>query len=309
MNRFESTSEDLCAIYVDLGTTNLRVWLMGGNAVRARANKHVGVGATAHDGSPTRIETALRESITEVMTQANRNYEPCVPVCVAAAGMIGSPLGLHDLPHVTAPAGVKELANSSRWFEFPEITDLPFLIVPGVRSGPSISLDSLSSADIMRGEETLCLGLVRLGLLELPGLVLNLGSHWKAIQISAEGQIESSVTTLSGELVQVTTSQTILRSSVAKEFPEELDLNWLRAGAREQRDSGLTRALFCVRLLDLAKEGTAQDRFAFLAGAFIAADMQAFKTHGLLAGDIPVVIDEMERAFLTGLKCVLVAAA
>jgi len=87
--------------------------------------------------------------------------------------------------------------------------------------------------------------------------------------------------------------------------------------------------------LDLAKEGTAQDRFAFLAGAFIAADMQAFKTHGLLAGDIPVVIaghkcladawskllveisvtatvlttDEMERAFLTGLKCVLVAAA
>jgi 2-dehydro-3-deoxygalactonokinase len=249
--------------------------------------------------------------------------------------MIGSPLGLHELPHVPAPAGVKELAHSSRSFEFPEITDLPFLIVPGIRTGPLMYLDSLSSADIMRGEETLCLGLVRLGLLELPGLVLNLGSHWKAIQISAEGQIESSVTTLSGELVQATKTQTILRSSVATEWPEELNLTWLQAGAREQRDSGLTRALFCVRLLELANEGTAEYRFAFLAGAYIAADMQAFKTQGLLAADIPVVIaghkgladawrkllveisvsanvlttDEVERAFLTGLKSVLVAAA
>ena len=31
---------------------------------------------------------------------------------VAAAGMISSPLGLAELPHVTAPAGVAEIARA-----------------------------------------------------------------------------------------------------------------------------------------------------------------------------------------------------
>jgi 2-keto-3-deoxy-galactonokinase len=42
---------------------------------------------------------------------------------------------------------------------------------------------------------------------------------------------------------------------------------------REQRASGLGRALFCVRLLQLEGRTTPQDRQAYMAGAFIAADL------------------------------------
>jgi hypothetical protein len=41
MNNIESIGEDLCAIYIDMGTTNTRAWLVRGGEVVARANKPV----------------------------------------------------------------------------------------------------------------------------------------------------------------------------------------------------------------------------------------------------------------------------
>ena len=250
MNSVESIGEDLCAIYIDMGTTNTRVWLTYGEEILGHTGKPVGVRDTARDGSPTRIQEALRESITELRTQTSSTLNACMPVCVAAAGMIGSPLGLVELQHLPAPAGMQEIAAGSRWFDFPEITDLPILLIPGVRCGPvKVSAHSLGSADVMRGEETLCAGLTKLGLIKLPGVVLNLGSHWKAIQLDREGRIQSSLTSLSGELIHAAQTQTVLASSVYGNRPRKISQEWLEAGMREQRQSGLSRALFCVRLL------------------------------------------------------------
>jgi 2-dehydro-3-deoxygalactonokinase len=205
--------------------------------------------------------------------------------------MSSSPLGLVELPHTLAPSGVRELAASSQWLELPEVTDLPIFLIPGVRSAPARDgLNSIEDTDVMRGEETLCIGLNSLGLVEPPAVVLNLGSHWKAIQIDAEGRIASSVTTLSGELIHSAQTQTVLASSVLKEPPDKVDARWMEAGMTEQRRSGLPRALFCVRLLELAGEGTPEDRLAFMIGAFIASDLDLFLTRGLLTYNSPAVI-------------------
>ncbi len=103
---------------------------------------------------------------------------------------------------------------------------------------------------------------------------------------------------------------------------------------KTQRQSGLPRALFCVRLLELAGEGTPDDRFSFLAGAFIAADLDALVARGILVENIPVLIvgsgtlgeawrealhqrsisadvladDKTEKGLLAGLKSVLLRA-
>jgi 2-dehydro-3-deoxygalactonokinase len=291
MNNIEDTGEDLCAIYVDMGTTNTRAWLMRGSEVVALANKPVGAGDTARDGSPVRIHEALREVITTVRTRANDSLDACVPACVAAAGMITSSLGLAKLPHVSAPAGIQELAASSRWFEFPQITDLSFLLIPGVRSGPAQkSVDLLHRVDVMRGEETLCAGLNVLKLARRPKVLLNLGSHWKAIQLEDGGRIESSITSLSGELIHAAQTQTILASAVLKERPTRIVERWLEAGMKEQRRSGLPRALFCVRLLELANECTPEDRLSFLIGAFVASDLDRLVARKLLVAGHQVVI-------------------
>ncbi len=325
----EITDEDPCAIFADMGTSNTRVWFIRGNDILGRAAKAVGVRDTAQETSARRIEAGLKELITEVIGQASQSGDSCAPLCVGAVGMISSPLGLQELPHIATPAGTEELTASSRWFKFPEIAELPFLLVPGVRSGPqAVTLDSLHNADIMRGEETLALGFSLLGLLKLPGVVLNLGSHWKAIELDSQRRIVASISSLAGELIQTSKAQTILASSVSRDWPASLNRQWLKAGMNEQRRSGLSRALYCVRLLEVGNDGTPEDRFAFLIGAFIAADLDLFVAHGLLCEGAQVVIsgnvalaeawrdvlaqisigalvmttDQVEQALLAGLK-------
>ena len=332
MNDGDKTGEDLCAIYVDMGTTNTRVWLMRGDEVLARACKPVGVRDSVHDGSPARIRLALKELISTVQGQTNDVSNSNLPFCVAAAGMISSSLGLAELPHLTTPAGSRELSGGTRRFEFPDISTLPFLLIPGVRSGPAtIDHQSLNKADVMRGEETLCAGLHASGLVAVPGVVITLGSHWKAIQLDAEGRIDSSITSLSGELIHVLQTQTILASSVGRDWPARPAPDWMDAGMQEQRRSGLSRTLFCVRLMELGDEGTAKERFSYLLGAFIASDLDALARRGILNSDIQVTISgheviaeawtsalarmsisatvltevETEKAFLSGLRFIL----
>jgi 2-dehydro-3-deoxygalactonokinase len=336
MDNVGKSDEDLCAIYVDMGTTNTRAWLVRGNDVLAHASKPVGVRDSARSGSTTRIRTTLIELIGTVQEQTNDISESGRPACIAAAGMIGSALGLAEVPHVPTPAGLQEIAAATLRIEFPQITPLPFLLVPGVRSGSDLTdLQSLDKVDVMRGEETLCVGLQTLGLAETPVVVLTLGSHWKAIQLDAEGRIQSSITSLSGELLEALRTHTILASSVAGDWPDKLTKEAFAAGMKEQRRSGLPRALFCVRLLELKDHGTPEDRFSFLLGALIASDLDPLVARGILTGDSQVIIsghalmanawaaalasltnrtkvlteDETEQAFLAGLALISARSA
>lgn len=319
-----------CAIYVDAGTTNTRVWLVDGDRIVARADAMVGVRDTARDGSSERLRSALHNLIAEVTTHPKAANPR--PHFVAAAGMITSSLGLAEVPHVIAPAGIEELAANLHRCEFPEITPLPILLVPGVRSGsPQIDLHSVASSDLMRGEETLCLGLIASGLAPKPCTVLNLGSHWKVIKIDEAGRIAGSVTALTGEMIHTTQTQTILASAVPQDRPESLDFDWIEAGMREERRSGLARAMFCVRLLEQGRQSTPEERMAFLIGAFIAADLDALVKSGTIID--PVLItgggaigetwrkalsqasltasvisaEQLERALLTGLQKITTA--
>lgn len=320
-----------CLICVDTGTTNTRVWFLRGEEVLATARAGVGVRDTARDGSPARLYDALRLAIAGVCSEVALLGGVESPRAVIAAGMITSPLGLREVPHQVAPAGLTTLAAGVAQCHFPEITELPFFLVPGVRSGPDHALpDDVGSTDVMRGEETLCLGLVRSGLLGPRATLLNLGSHWKIIRLDAEMAVESSVTSLSGELIHATQTQTILAGSVPGSRPDTIDPNWMRAGMAEQRRSGSARALFCVRLLEQRVTSTPQERLAYLIGVFIAADLDAMLHRALLVpGDSMVIAggealasawatalaehsisarllteDEMEHGLLAGLRAI-----
>jgi 2-dehydro-3-deoxygalactonokinase len=339
MSFHADTSKEVCAIYVDMGTTHTRAWLMRGSQIAARIDQPVGVRDTARDRSPQKVHAALRQVIETLQAQIktisqtpSAKLKPSAPVCVAAAGMIGSPLGLAEVPHLQAPAGMAEVAAASRWVQFPEITDLPILLVPGVRSGPAeVKFDKIHTTDVMRGEETLCIGLVAMGYVQPPAVVLNLGSHWKAIQLDAEGRIESSSTSLSGELIHAAQTQTILASALPEERASAIAEPWMKAGMREQRRSGLARAAFSVRLLQLAQQGTPAERLSFLIGTFVASEMDALIARRVLAEEKQVAIvgipalaaawrsalmamsvpasvlspAETEDALLTGLRCIL----
>jgi 2-dehydro-3-deoxygalactonokinase len=282
---------ELCAIFVDAGTTNTRIWLVSGREVIARSSEMVGVRDTARDGSSERLRKTLRNLITEV--SSHPGARECNPSFVAAAGMITSSLGLTEVPHIVAPAGIDELASNIRRYEFPDVTTLPVLLVPGVRTGPQhVDLGTLETADLMRGEETMCVGLLEMDVAPQPCTVINLGSHWKVIRIDPAGRIAGSITTLAGEMIHTTQTQTILASAVPHTRPDHLDPGWIEAGISEQRRSGLARALFCVRLLEQGRPSSPEERLAFLIGAFIASDLDALIQRRLIAS--PVIITGVE---------------
>lgn len=293
------TSAEQTFIGVDLGTTNTRVWLVRGNQILQRAIGNFGVRDRARAGeSGFSLEAALRDLCQEVCSDQLTNKFGAAQF-IAAAGMVTSPLGLREIPHVAAPADWVQLAASVQQHEFPEISKLPFLLVPGVRSGGNEKVLSENSPknffdigepDVMRGEETLCVGLIETENVVLPQTILNLGSHWKAIQLDAAGRIASSLTSLSGELIFAVQTNTILASAVPPERPASIDFEWLEAGMRAERQAGLARALFAVRLLQLDDAGTPGERLSFLVGAVLAADLDALSERDVLARDKKVLI-------------------
>src|SRR3977135_1981572 len=110
-------SKGFCAIYVDMGTTNTRAWLVRGNKALARTSKQAGVRDSARDRSTERIQSTLKELIATMQEQAKNSSHSPFPADVAGAGMISSSLGLAEVSHIPTPAGLRALAAATCRFE------------------------------------------------------------------------------------------------------------------------------------------------------------------------------------------------
>ncbi len=263
---------------LDVGTTHTRAWLLDNQKVLARTRRPVGVRTTSITGNSSLLSRALRDAIGSLERAARRH-----PRFVLAAGMITSPQGLQEVPHVVAPAGKVELRQKVRMKVFPALCPHPFFLVPGVRIHPAPGrLESIERTDIIRGEESEIVGLQAQGKLQGPCLFLHLGSHTKGIQIDSRGRIMRSVSTLAGECLDVFRTQTLLSDHLPRVPVVALDARFLRSGARHLRRYGLLRALFMIRLLGENPAYTRSQLHSFLLGATVASDFQALENSGLL---------------------------
>lgn len=208
---------------IDSGTTNTMVLLVEDDRVIRDIRKPVGVRNTSIAGNHSLLQDTLRDVIESLAKEA-----PSPPRFVLAAGMITSSLGLLELRHVVAPAGAEKLSQHVRMKVFPAVSRLPFFLVPGVRiNRPFCRLSNAERTDIIRGEETEIVGLLSKRKHNRAWLFIHLGSHAKAIQINARGQIVRSTTTLSGECLQLLQTQTILANRLASLKSRQLDERFL----------------------------------------------------------------------------------
>ena len=266
------------AVVLDVGSTNARAWWVDGDEIVRRETAPVGVRDAARTGS-TRV---VREAVRDLLSAVSRGERPEARL---AAGMITSPLGVADVPHVKAPAGLDELARAASIVDAGDIADGPVVLFPGVLTA---SGDDPLSRDVMRGEEAMVIGLLAQAILAPADALLNVSSHWKLIRTDAAGRISGSRTSLGGEVVHVVQTGTVLAASLPDGAFDEVDADWLGRGAAASRGEGLLRALFGVRLLDLQGGTTRPQRFAWLLGACIASDLDALHASGALAQGTPV---------------------
>ncbi len=220
--------------------------------------------------------------------------------CILASGMITSSLGLREVPHLTAPAGLEQLARGIRHEVFPSISPIPFLFIPGVKNrmqGP----DDFQAMDMMRGEETEAAALLEE--LEPDGLepdssylLVLPGSHTKFAAVR-QRQIAGCLTTLTGELLSVLTKHTLWADTLGKQFaaPQTYRKDMVLLGYETARSSGLARAAFAVRILGTQAGKTPEEAASYLLGAVLEQDLRALKSAGAMLG-----ITERTQVILSG---------
>ncbi|MBO4886941.1 MAG: 2-dehydro-3-deoxygalactonokinase [Firmicutes bacterium] len=265
---------------IDGGTTNTRYTLWDQtDEVIGTYRQDTGVRISAVTGSADAYRQSLAEGIRQILEKKQLSDHEILSVY--ASGMITSSLGLQEVPHIPAPAGIEELAAAVTPVQFPEIFPGPIHLIPGVKNAMSTGMD------MMRGEETEVIAL----LAALPEhdvsatgdgsshsfsrLIILPGSHNKFIWISPEGKIERCRTTLSGELIDALSHHTILADAVEHTFaPSDYDPGWLLAGAKAADAKGLTAALFETRIHRMFDGLSAPQAAAFLLGAVLEEDLK-----------------------------------
>ena len=282
-------------IALDGGTTNTRLRLMEADTLLAEEKRPVGAGDTARTGSNAQLKAAVRDGLRALLGSgagAERDAE-----VIVASGMIGSELGLYTIPHLRAPAGAAELAAAGELVQLPEITPIPFFFIPGVKNAADDRLD------LMRGEETECLGLMaQLGITGSLTAMLP-GTHNKLIRVR-DGRITACYTAMSGEILSAIAEQTLLKNALPEKWPLAQRTE-LRAGCRDAQQYGMMHAMFHVRMMQTQLHTTPEQRFSYFLGAGLADDLKLLTC---FAGVDPVVIagsDPMKTAFadLIGAFC------
>ncbi|QNK34083.1 2-dehydro-3-deoxygalactonokinase [Serratia sp. JUb9] len=269
-------------VTIDSGTTNTRVRIWQDKRIIADACAAVGVRDSAKSGNLATLTAGIKDALDRALAQAeNCTLDRCA---IVASGMITADVGLCPLPHLSAPVGVEQLANGAVARHIPAIAPQPIWFIPGVKNAlPQVNLANLDMMDVMRGEEAETFGLLALHAVHGPAVIVLPGSHSKFVKIDRQQRIAACATTMAGELLDVLTHHTLLAGSLDRQFAARLELDYLLQGAEACRRTGLSRACFSVRLLDLFTDATHDQKASYLLGVTLCADIQAMKQSRALA--------------------------
>lgn len=263
-------------ITVDTGTTNTRMKLIGKNNIIFESKANIGVRDTAISGSNKGLKEGLKNCIYNLIKNAGVKENDIE--FILASGMIGSDVGIYELPHITAPAGINDLSRSMKSVIIDDISSIPFLIIPGVKNKcECLTMDNINSIDIMRGEETETFGIMDILGIDGPLIIILPGSHTKIVEIDNKNRIAACHTTLCGEIISAISKNTILNSSLPENLIEKIDKEFLILGCNYSRLYGFNKACFRVRLMEQFKIADSSKIANFFVGSVLADDLKVIK--------------------------------
>jgi 2-dehydro-3-deoxygalactonokinase len=238
-------------IAVDWGTSNRRAWALGpnGEILQQRADDK---GLLAH--ADRRFDQSLELFLADWLKAA-----PGIPVIMA--GMVGSRMGWVEVPYVTAPIRLTDLAG--RLAKAGEIAGSACWIVPGV------NIDDDIQPEVMRGEECQMLGaLLREGIQS--AMFVTPGTHSKWARV-VDGQLTTFRTYITGELFDLlcksgTLSQVMIGS---QDNPESF-----ARGVAASADAELLNRVFSVRTFGLFGKMPGADLRSYLSGLLVGTEMR-----------------------------------
>ncbi|MCF7913843.1 MAG: 2-dehydro-3-deoxygalactonokinase [Spirochaetaceae bacterium] len=268
---------------IDCGTTNSRVYIVNEHGeVLGKASKKVGVKDTAATGNSETLKNGLKEAYYAAVAQAELESEDIQ--FIISSGMITSELGLKELPHLWAPAGMQDLADNITKVHDTSVfpIDKPVYFVRGIKNMYSPETTTKTEAqylDFMRGEETQVAGILSSYSLSLPTTVIVLSSHMKCIPVTVEEKIAGSLTTVSGQVYEAILKETFIGKSIRAQddFADKtyFDNELVNFAYEITQSAGFLRALLLPRFYDTLLSTKWYERKLFVEAVIAAEDSKA----------------------------------
>ena len=238
-------------LYIDWGSTNLRVWLSNRNGdILATTSSMQGV---------TRI---ARENILTIITSLVdgwSGYGLVYPLDIIMAGMIGSEKGLGSAPYQSCPVNIDGLVPRESIYRNEKFH---IWIIPGV------SIRHTDNMNVLRGEETQLIGAWKTTggrLFVMPG------THSKWLEMSGD-TINGFHTVMTGELYHLLMHESL----IGKDLPPQINdpQRFSQGVLKGLRDDRIISSLFEIRagyVLDALPREAAGE---FLSGLLIGREIR-----------------------------------
>ena len=257
-------------ISCDWGTSNMRLRLVDRDSRSVLKERETSEGiASLHqswkDQSPGADRYVYYLSVLKKYIEQWGDEEgvPLENMPVVISGMASSTIGIVELAYAPMPMRsdgsgllVKEIDPS---ISFP----YPVFIVSG----------ACTSADVMRGEETLLAGCNTLR--NKSELFLFPGTHSKHVAVT-DGIAINLDTFMTGEFFALLSRQSILSASV-QQPPADGDKVFFAKGIIDGSEMNLLNSVFRIRTNALFKKATATENFDYLSGLLIGAELNHLK--------------------------------
>ena len=288
---------------IDCGTTNSRVYIVNEQGqILGKAAKKVGVRDTAIHGGNDVLKQGLKDTFYDALENAGLTLTDIQ--FAISSGMITSEIGLLEIPHLWAPAGMDDLAGNIKKVHDTAIfpVDIPIYFIRGIKNRydlESTRILDVGKLDFMRGEEAQVSGLLASYDIQPPFTVVVLSSHTKFIPVNEDRQILGSVTTVSGQVYEAIIKETFIGKSIRKttEFNDAdyFDPQVIDSAYHWVNKSGFLRTMLTPRFLDTLLKTGWYERKLFVEAAIAAEDMRAVQqfddlhfptdTHFILIGN------------------------
>lgn len=253
-------------LYYDSGTTNTRLYLFKDSILIDSSNAHIGSKDSALYGNSQKLLQTLKSMMDNICEKHNLQQFEIDQVWLS--GMISSPTGIVEIPHLTVPVDLTVLRENIAEYYEPYYFKRTLYIIPGVKTKcpGAVSLDTIHYLNNMRGEETEIFGILHLHKeLSKNCIMIMPGSHTQIAYIH-NGAITNIISTITGELYSAIKSDTILSTSIPASISGNIDSEMLCKGYENLNIYGFNRALYTVRTLELFMPASAQQRHSYFEG-------------------------------------------
>lgn len=265
--------------YFDSGTTYSRIFLVDEKNIVDVEKKAIGSKDTSVAQENLILVEELREMYDRLLQRQHLKDRDIQEIY--ASGMVTSPFGIKEVPHVSLPVSFEELRRQIVSYFEPHYFKRTIHLIPGVKNiGPDSVVVKQNFCDVnsTRGEEFEAFGIIsnlRRNVKAETAVLILPGSHTQMLYIKNE-KICDVLSTMWGELFFAISQNTILSNSMIR-GNYQVDEEMLLTGFSYLQEYGFSRAIYMVNTMQIFTDISNVRKTSYLEGIITGGVLQALQ--------------------------------